>query len=114
MLMETQKPVEKKNIDLNGVFQEDAQTIYNICTACMGYDTCTFPIDSSKPSLHCAEFKPFPSRSANDFKKTPSQAAEASSMDKPEYSGLCRNCELKNDCTFSGVGKSILNCDEYQ
>jgi len=114
MALKTQS-VSNKDVSLEGIYQEDEQTAYNICTACMGYDNCTFPMNLSGLILHCAEFKPFPPRTVSSFPdSTPSILKASGKGAKFEYTGLCRNCELKEECTFEGVGKSVLNCDEYQ
>jgi hypothetical protein len=115
MAIETQKSVNSNDVSVEMLFPRDTQTVYNICKACTGLDTCTYPVDLNKPTLHCAELKPFPPRPTNGFEKSDSQILKTPGIDvKSDYTGLCRNCDLKNDCTFSGAGKSILHCDEYK
>jgi hypothetical protein len=115
MLSEIKKSVKRREISLEGIFQEGAQTTYNICTTCMSYDTCTFPINMSRPILHCEEFKPYAPRPSvtetvgkTRMEKTAEKTAET------QYIGLCKNCELKQSCTHSKPGKYVLNCEEYQ
>ncbi|MFC1563643.1 hypothetical protein ACFL6G_01845 [candidate division KSB1 bacterium] len=115
MAINTQKSVDDKNVFPETVYQGDVSNVYNICKACMGYDTCTFPIDLSRPTLHCAEFKPFPAHPGVSFSGSSPRELKASGKDsESKYTGLCRNCDLNNNCTFAQAGKPILNCDEYQ
>ncbi|MFC1493053.1 hypothetical protein ACFL6O_03770 [candidate division KSB1 bacterium] len=106
---------EKQDTAMEDLYQTDARTAYNICKACEGCDTCTYPINLSRPLLHCAEFKPFPSRVAVTTVPVDSAANIVSSNDEIcEYPGLCKNCEIKEDCTYYKPGIHVLNCEEYQ
>ncbi len=115
MNLGTEKVTKETNPSIGIKFREDVQTLYNLCKTCTGYDSCTFPIDLSKPIIHCAEFKPYPSRSngksliSSDSKKSKTTADETSGT-----AGLCKNCDTRNECTFNTSGEFILNCEEYQ
>ena len=111
MDIETKKHVHTKEAALGELFQEHAQTAYNICSACMGYDTCTFPMNLDRPLLNCAEFKPYESRPVQPDASTVEAVEEQESS---EYLGLCRNCDIKEECTFTKPGKYVLNCEEYR
>ncbi len=115
MSLKTSTSQKKQDISLESLYQQEAQTSYNICTACEGYDTCTFPMNLSKPLLHCAEFKPFSSRGAAASSVVISDVkAETTDVEKVEYIGLCRNCDLRDECVNCKPGKHVLNCGEYQ
>ena len=110
---ETQK--KKQDMAVDSLYQKDAQTTYNICKVCEGYDTCTFPMNMSRPILHCAEFKPFSSRGAVE-KTGPAAAVKTDTpvSEEVEYVGICRNCDLRHECVNCKPGKYMLNCGEYQ
>jgi len=114
MSLEATKTAARETTELGGMFSEEAQTTYSICRACMGYDTCTFPMNLGRPILHCAEFKPYPSHETAQASEAVVEPAETSEKsDETQYVGLCRNCELREECAYVEPGKFVLNCEEY-
>ncbi len=101
---------KQKDVSIDSLYQKDAQTAYNICKACEGYDTCTFPMNLSSPILHCAEFKPF--ESVTKVKATIKTVIPG--LETVEYVGLCRNCDHRDECVNCKPDKHVLNCGEYQ
>ncbi len=114
MSLKTSASQKKQDISLESLYKQDAQTSYNICITCEGYDTCTYPMNLSRPILHCAEFKPFPSRIKGAAAVTSSMKTGVIKEETCGYVGLCRNCELRDECVNCKPGKYVLNCGEYQ
>ena len=89
-------------------------TGYDLCRTCLGYETCTFRNGSHGPVMHCAEFKPFPSRPVLATASVPAAEPEPAAEPQPEYSGLCRNCDNRADCVYVDADRVILHCEEYR
>ncbi len=115
MAVATKNTVKGGKSSIKEDFLKNAHPVYNLCKACMGYKTCTYPIDLSVPALHCAEFKEYPPRQTLKIEDRDYMVQKQMKNDMlSEYTGLCRNCELVQECSNASPGKIVLNCEEYQ
>lgn len=113
--VKTEKPLRKSKakrskIARNSIGKKEAKT-YNLCSICAGASTCTYPKNSGKPVLFCAEFKEYPSLTRKI--DTGTKAVKRSNKYTKGYKGLCVNCENRETCVFPKPEGGVWHCEEY-
>ena len=87
-----------------------------ICFTCTSVDTCTSRATWVGPVHHCEEFDD----SDQDAKKpklqaVPQPTAEAVASPAANMrSGLCVNCEHRDNCAYPAVEGGVWHCEEYE
>lgn len=95
-------------------------TLQGICITCNDGPTCVRRKSHGKPVWYCEEF--------DDYTPPPIKSAVSDSIlaqddrlikslesktELTKYSGLCVNCEKRENCSFAKLGSEIWQCNEY-
>lgn len=82
----------------------------SICTSCKNVETCIFLKDAKSPILHCEEFELAPTQINQEQNNRAETKEELSST---EYTGLCINCDNREECNVRCKTSVIWHCEEY-
>ncbi len=95
----------------NAAQSADAMNLLGLCVNCEHRDSCAFREKSGQPVQFCEEF----SISNTQMNATPSSEPVIVSKAKKVslYTGLCINCEHREDCTYVENGAGGWFCEEY-
>ena len=114
---ERNQPAEKRKNEL--YVQEETQQ-KGLCSACRNAPTCTFPRDSNRPILQCEEFEGDTasqktlSITGASIRWQEEEREGRNRANEVEYKGLCRNCELRDTCTYPKPDCGVWFCEEYE
>ena len=80
-----------------------------LCCTCVHIKNCMYFKNSDKPIHYCEEFDS--GEVVLEVVKKPKKSPE---KEEKVYSGLCRNCEHRDTCTFEKPEGGIWHCEEYE
>jgi len=82
----------------------------SICTRCKNKGTCIIQEGAKIPILYCEKFELVPNQKNQEQNNTMETKEELSST---EYTGLCINCDNKEDCNIRCETSVIWHCEKY-
>jgi len=81
-----------------------------ICITCKHEKTCIFLRDAKKPIYCCEEYELFPTQIDNEQNNKPEVKKKHSTN---EYTGICLNCDNREECKIRCKTSIIWHCEEY-
>ena len=82
-----------------------------MCLTCSKAAICALPRVSELPILECGTYR------ASTQIRAPASGSpkrQDRSKEEGEFRGLCADCELRNDCTFSRPESGVWHCEHYR
>ncbi len=92
---------------------------HGLCGVCAKAARCLYLCKAGGPLLQCDEFEldRLPLSRASGQRPAPGGArlgVAAAEEDSEAYTGLCRDCENRADCTFPQPEGGVWRCEEYR
>jgi len=91
-----------------------------LCSACRKGEQCTYPRDYRHPILQCEEFEGIEPSAVRFTEKDILQAIDSivklncEENNSNQYQGLCRNCQIREHCTYPRPEGGVWHCEEYR
>ena len=82
----------------------------SICASRKNEETCILLKDAKSPILHCEEFELVPTQMNQEQNNRAETKEELSST---EYTGLCINCDNREECNIRCKTSVIWHCEKY-
>ena len=86
-----------------------ARAYRDLCSTCSQAEACGGRSTPERPILFCELFEVAVPASAANPRERPSHRHGAA-----EHTGLCVNCENREDCTMARPKGGVWHCEEYQ
>jgi hypothetical protein len=81
-----------------------------ICQNCIYKEDCIYKIDSKQQIIYCEEHNScLPIKTEKPLQKSEAILVVTNS----KFTGLCINCDNRNDCTLRNSNHVIWHCEEY-
>ena len=82
----------------------------SICYTCNKTSSCIYLRNATSIINHCEEFETEPCKKnigeTNHFHEVPEN-------DYDNYTGICKNCENRNNCMYRNNESVVWHCEEY-
>ena len=86
-----------------------------ICSNCNNETDCKYLENCDQPVFHCDQYDGYAPPPKETVKLNPkSLKAKPNTQKASSYQGLCRDCELRETCTFPKAEGGVWHCDEYR
>ncbi len=89
----------------------------DLCSTCENNPTCTFPKNPDKPVLYCELFddgRTLSQNSVKDHSPLSLKSSGGTEEEQQRFTGLCSNCENRENCSFPKPQGGVWHCEEYR
>lgn len=92
---------------------ETASVYYNLCSMCKNALDCRYIKSQESSILFCDEFDGYKEKIPKiEFIKQVTKVPEKNNPSN--LIGLCRNCEIRETCTYPKPESGVWRCEEYR
>jgi hypothetical protein len=92
------------------------KSLGGLCTTCRHAQTCTYPVHTLTPVIHCEDFEVVRTISTHlrgEREKSKGTETQDDSHDE-SFLGLCTNCRNRHSCIYAKTEGGVWHCEEYK